>query len=115
MSAVGKIVKSVTGAVGKAVGSVAQAVGLAPSPPRAAAPAPAAPSAPAPAAAAAPVSAAAAPTAPPSIATEAVQAAADMARMRERRARGRAATMLTSQEDYSAPQVSVARLLGGSR
>lgn len=54
-----------------------------------------------------------APEPPPTVATPAVQAAADSARMRERRASGRASTMLTSQEDYSAPRVATSKLLGG--
>lgn len=50
----------------------------------------------------------------PSAATPAVQAAADSARMRERAATGRAATMLTAQDDSASLTPTTARAtLGG--
>lgn len=61
-----------------------------------------------------------APDAPPTVATPAVAAAADAARMRERAAAGRAATMLTSSgrsrtqlaSEELQPTVGTKRLLG---
>lgn len=49
---------------------------------------------------------------PPTVDTPAVQAAADAERVRARKASGRAATMLSSQDNYSAPTVGTKTLLG---
>lgn len=88
MSFVGKAVQSVGNAVGSLLGAK-----------------PASASAPA---------AVSAPTPTPSVATPAVQAAADSARMRERAASGRASTMLTSQSDLGSLTPTVGRAtLGG--
>jgi len=54
-----------------------------------------------------------APAPTPSVATPAVEAAADAERKRQRTASGRAATMLTNQESYSAPNIGTTKLLGG--
>ena len=54
-----------------------------------------------------------APAPTPSVATPAVEAAADAERRRQRTASGRAATMLTNQESYSAPNIGTTKLLGG--
>lgn len=53
------------------------------------------------------------PTPTPTVATPAVEAAANAERRRQRTASGRAATMLTSQENYSSPNVGTTKLLGG--
>lgn len=53
------------------------------------------------------------PAAAPSVATPAVQAAADAERRRQRAATGRAATMLTDQSNYTAPTIGTTKLLGG--
>lgn len=55
----------------------------------------------------------AAPAAAPSVATPAVQAAADAERRRQRASSGRAATMLTDQSNYTAPTIGTTKLLGG--
>lgn len=56
----------------------------------------------------------AASSAAPSVATPAVQAAADSARMRERAASGRASTMLSDQSDVSSLTPTTGRtMLGG--
>lgn len=49
----------------------------------------------------------------PTVATPAVEAAADAERRRQRTASGRAATMLTNQESYSSPMIGTTKLLGG--
>ena len=54
-----------------------------------------------------------APAPTPSVATPAVEAAADAERRRQRTASGRAATMLTNQEGSSAPNIGTTKLLGG--
>ncbi len=55
----------------------------------------------------------AAATVTPTVATPAVQAAADAQRMRSRAATGRAATMLTSTEEQSqTPMTATKKLLG---
>ena len=48
----------------------------------------------------------------PTMATPQVQAAADATRMRARAASGRAATMLTSEEDRASPLTATKKLLG---
>lgn len=87
----------------KPITKVAQAVGLVPKAPK-------------PAAAAAPAAAPVpkAPPPPPSVDTPAVQAAAEVARRRERTARGRASTMLTGSQGIvsSDTQVGTKKLLG---
>lgn len=53
------------------------------------------------------------PKPPPSVAqSEGVQAAADAERRRQRLASGRASTMLSDQENMSAPMVGTRKLLG---
>jgi hypothetical protein len=80
--------------VGKALTAVGNALGGKPKATPAALPAPAASA--------------------PSMATPAVQAAADSARLRERAATGRAATMLTAQSDSASLTPTTARAtLGG--
>jgi len=59
------------------------------------------------------VSMPAAPAPAPTVATPDVEAAAESERRRARTASGKASTMLTSQESYTAPTVSAAKLLGG--
>lgn len=54
-----------------------------------------------------------APAPVPTVATPAVEAAAEAARRRERTASGKAATMLTNQESYSSPMIGTTKLLGG--
>jgi hypothetical protein len=49
----------------------------------------------------------------PTVATPAVEAAAESERRRQRTASGRAATMLSKQEDYTAPNIGTTKLLGG--
>jgi hypothetical protein len=53
------------------------------------------------------------PSAPPTVATPQVQAAADAQRIKTRAASGRAATMLTDQDEYQRPTVGTKKLLGG--
>jgi hypothetical protein len=87
--------------VGKAFTAIGNALGGKPKATPAALPAPAA-------------SAATSAAAAPSMATPAVQAAADSARIRERAATGRAATMLTPQSDSASLTPTTARAtLGG--
>ena len=54
-----------------------------------------------------------APVAPPTVATPQVQAAATAQRVKARAASGRAATMLTDQDEYERPTVGTKKLLGG--
>jgi hypothetical protein len=49
---------------------------------------------------------------PPTVATPQVKAAADAQRMRARTASGRAATMLSDQDEYQRPTVGTKKLLG---
>ena len=49
----------------------------------------------------------------PSIATPAVEARQEETVRRERRRSGRASTMLTSQENYTSPNIGTTTLLGG--
>lgn len=93
-------------AVGKAVAAPFKAVGNLFKPPQISLPAPSEPGA--------------APETPPTVATPAVAAAADAARMRERAAAGRASTMLTASgrsrnqlvSDDLQPNIGTKRLLG---